>query len=208
MLFTSLEFLFLFFPIVIVGYFLLPTDARNYWLLIVSLFFYAWGEPSFVIVMIGSIVFNYFMALRITELKEIGTQQSLTVRRLILAVTIVVNIGVLFIFKYLNFVISVIHNHFPFTKNLIGQTAFVLPIGISFFTFQALSYVIDVYRGVPVQRNIGYIGLYISLFPQLIAGPIVRYTTVAEQIVNRKITSDLFAKGIMRFLCGFNKKYC
>lgn len=201
MLFTSLEFLFAFFPIVFGVNFLLPAKARNYWLLFASLFFYAWGEPSFLIVMLGSILFNYLMALRIAEAD--GNER---IRKLFLTIAVVGNVGLLFVYKYMNFVTATLHSVFPVTEGWFDVTEFVLPIGISFFTFQAMSYVIDVYRGVPVQKNLAYLALYISLFPQLIAGPIVRYTTVADEIVSRQVTGDRFCKGLLRFVKGFNKK--
>ncbi len=200
MLFSSLEFLFAFLPIVLAVNFLLPAKARNYWLLAASLVFYAWGEPKFVLVMLGSIVFNYLMALLIARFDRHG------LRRLFLIFTVIGNLSVLFLFKYLNFTTSNLVALFPWLSGSITVTKIVLPIGISFFTFQALSYVVDVYRGVPVQKNIAYVGLYISLFPQLIAGPIVRYTTVAAEIEHRTVTFESFSKGVMRFLYGFNKK--
>ena len=201
MLFSSMEFLFLFFPIVLIGYFLLHPKARNYWLLVTSLFFYAWGEPKFVLAMLFSIVCNYVAALAIDLLR--GRK---TVCKLILALDLVINLGILFVFKYMNIVTGSIHSMFPQTQTLFEQTSFVLPIGISFFTFQALSYVVDVYRGIPARKNPFYVGLYISLFPQLIAGPIVRYTTIMDQIEERTITKDGFCHGVLRFLYGFNKK--
>ncbi len=201
MLFTSMEFLFLFFPITISVYFFLPHRARNYWLLIVSLFFYAWGEPKFVFNMLFIILVDYFAALRIEEFPE-----GHAGRKLILAITVAINLGQMFVFKYMNFTVSTIHQLLPTTQETLKQTNFILPIGISFFTFQALSYVIDVYRGIPAQKNLGYLGLYVSFFPQLIAGPIVRYTTIMEQLKTREITKDSFSKGIKRFLIGFNKK--
>lgn len=194
MLFTSMEFLFLFFPVVTGGYFLLPKKARNYWLLFASLFFYAWGEPKFVLAMLASILCNYAAALAIEK-----TRGNKAAGRIILCLDLVINLGMLFVFKYMNFVTGVLHSFLP-------QTSFVLPIGISFFTFQALSYVVDVYRGIPAQKNPFYLGLYIALFPQLIAGPIVRYTTIMDQIEERTITKDGFCKGLLRFLYGFNKK--
>lgn len=210
MLFTSLEFLFAFFPIVLAVNFILPKKIRNYWLLIASLFFYAWGEPKFVLVMLLSILVNYIMALLISKIQPEPsgdfTKKSVICRRSILAITLILNLGILFVYKYMNFATSTLRAWFPSLSNSIVQTAFVLPIGISFFTFQALSYVVDVYRGVPVQKNPCFVGLYISLFPQLIAGPIVRYTTVAEEIKDRTITFDSFSKGMLRFLYGFNKK--
>lgn len=210
MLFTSLEFLFAFFPIVLAVNFILPKKARNYWLLIASLFFYAWGEPKFVLVMLLSIVINYVMALLIAKFSQnencTFSKKSIFWRRTVLAITLILNLGILFVYKYMNFATATIRAWFPSISESVAQTAFILPIGISFFTFQALSYVVDVYRGVPVQKNICFVGLYISLFPQLIAGPIVRYTTVAEEINNRTVTLDSFSKGMLRFLYGFNKK--
>lgn len=211
MLFTSLEFLFIFFPLVITVNFLLPTKARNYWLLLTSLFFYAWGEPRFVLVMLLSIGMNYLMALRIAEIPLPDNDpdertRCLRLRRFILAVTVILNLSTLFVFKYLNFTTSTLLSWFPSLEGHIEKTSLALPIGISFFTFQALSYVVDVYRGVPVQKNIAYVGLYIALFPQLIAGPIVRYTTVAAEIEHRTVTFDRFSQGMLRFLRGFNKK--
>ena len=211
MLFTSLEFLFAFLPIVLVVNFLLPAKARNYWLLVMSLLFYAWGEPKFVLVMLGSIVVNYFMALCIAKISVppepcSAKKHAQFWRRLLLCITVVANLSVLFLYKYMNFTTSNLVALFPSLAGSLKITSFVLPIGISFFTFQALSYVIDVYRGIPVQKNIAYVGLYISLFPQLIAGPIVRYTTVAKEIKHRTVTFESFSKGVMRFLYGFNKK--
>ena len=201
MLFSSMEFVLIFLPVVVGVNLLLRGRARNYWLLLSSLLFYAWGEPSFVFVMIGSIVLNYGMALLIARCQE---RQGW--KKALLVADIVCNLSVLFIFKYLNFVTRTVRAWFPGMVPLIPETSIALPIGISFFTFQALSYVIDVYRGTPVQKNPAYLGLYISLFPQLIAGPIVRYGTIAEQIVHRRITAGDFSEGVMIFLRGFNKK--
>ena len=196
MLFSSLEFLLLFLPVTAVLYFLIPKGAKNIWLLITSLFFYAWGEPKFVLIMVSSIIFNYFAA-RLVEKSADGGR-----RKFFLILAVIFDLGLLFIFKYLNFATGIIHSAvstFP-----VSQIA--LPIGISFFTFQAMSYVIDVYRGIPAQRNICSLGLYISFFPQLIAGPIVRYTTVMEQIRERTVTLNDISEGMKRFIIGFNKK--
>lgn len=201
MLFSSIEFLLVFFPITYGVNFLLPKKLRNYWLLICSLFFYAWGEPKFVFVMIFSICMNYLLALWIEKNRE-----NKKTAKAILTLDVAINLGILLVFKYLNFITGTVHAWLPVSRNWFPQTSIALPIGISFFTFQAMSYVIDVYRGVEAQRNPAYLGLYISLFPQLIAGPIVRYTTVMDQINERQITGDDFKKGIMRFLLGFNKK--
>ena len=202
MLFSSIEFLFLFLPVVLLVYYTLPFrwGLKNGWLLLASLFFYAWGEPSFVVVMLASIAFNYVMAL------VISWTGKTALRRSFLVIAVAGNLSVLGTWKYLNFITCNLRELFPSWQPLIPQTSFVLPIGISFFTFQALSYVIDVYRGVPVQRNPLKIALYISLFPQLVAGPIVRYTTVCDEIESRKTTFAMFSEGVYRFLCGFNKK--
>jgi len=203
LLFTSIEFLFLFLPVVLAGYYLLPSrfGLKNFWLLCASLFFYAWGEPSFVAVMLLSIAFNYVMALAIASVR--GRRR---IANAFLAIAAIGNLSVLGVWKYLNFITSTVRSLFPAWQPLIPQTSFVLPIGISFFTFQALSYVIDVHRGIPVQRNPLKIALYISLFPQLVAGPIVRYTTICDEIECRKTSFTMFSEGVYRFLCGFNKK--
>ena len=201
MLFSSMEFIFIFLPVVVGTNLLLRDKVRNYWLLLCSLIFYAWGEPSFVFVMIGSIGLNYIMALFIERCsKRTGW------KKILLVIDIACNLFVLFIFKYLNFVTRTVRACFPRLVPMIPATSIALPIGISFFTFQALSYVIDVYRGTSAQKNPAYLGLYISLFPQLIAGPIVRYGTIAEQINCRKITVTSFSEGVLMFLRGFNKK--
>ena len=204
MLFTSIEFLFLFLPVVLAGYFLLPFrhGLKNLWLLAASLLFYAWGKPTFVFVMLGSIAFNYLMALLIGAARERKGAASA-----VLSVAVAGNLAVIGLWKYANFATATLRGWFPSLQGAIPQTSFVLPIGISFFTFQAMSYVVDVFRGtVRVQRNPLKLALYIALFPQLIAGPIVRYSTVCEQIESRCTTLDMFARGIMRFLYGFNKK--
>lgn len=206
MLFTSMEFLFIFLPIVLIVNVILPPKIRNYWLLAASLFFYGWGEPNFLIIMIISIVFNYFAAIVIASLRKSRAERNSKIGKVVFAFTITANLALLFVYKYLNFVTATIRAFFPWSAGICKQTNFVLPIGISFFTFQAISYIIDVYRGEQEQRNLFYVGLYISLFPQLIAGPIVRYTTIKEQMEGRKLRFDLFADGVFRFLLGFNKK--
>ena len=196
-----MEFIFIFLPASVSVNLLLRGRARNYWLLLCSLLFYAWGEPSFVFVMIGSIAVNYGMALLIERCRNReGWKKAL------LTADIACNLSVLFVFKYLNFVTRTVRGWFPGLVPLIPQTSILLPIGISFFTFQAMSYVIDVYRGTAAQKNPFFLGLYISLFPQLIAGPIVRYGTIADQIESRRITPDGFSEGVLTFLRGFNKK--
>ena len=204
MLFTSLEFLFLFLPAVLAGYFLLPFryGLKNLWLLAASLLFYAWGEPTFVFVMLGSIAFNYLAALLVDAVRS-----RHAAARAALAAAVAGNLAVIGLWKYANFVTATLRGWFPSLQGAIPQASFILPIGISFFTFQALSYVVDVARGnVKVQRNPLKLALYIALFPQLIAGPIVRYSTVCEQIESRHTTLDMFTRGVLRFLYGFNKK--
>ncbi|MBR0090895.1 MAG: MBOAT family protein, partial [Lachnospiraceae bacterium] len=200
MVFSSLVFTFFFLPAVLLLYFLARgplSHARNYILLLASLFFYGYGEPTFVFVMIGSILINYFLAF------FIGITLKQWLKCLWMTLAVICNIGLLFVFKYLSFISENI-NRLTGTTRVFEIT---LPIGISFFTFQALSYVIDVYRGdTDVQVNPLYLALYISFFPQLIAGPIVRYKTVEEQITKRRITPELFAEGTRRYFIGFGKK--
>ena len=199
MLFSSLSFLFAFLPITIILYYLAKNKYKNYILLIASLIFYAWGEPKYIILMILSIIFNYFIALLINK-----NQKSKTKAKLLLTFTIIINIGALFIFKYLDF--SIININHIFGTD-INTPNLALPIGISFYTFQILSYVIDVYRKkVKVQKNIFTLGTYISLFPQLIAGPIVRYQDVEKELVSRAHSFEKFCDGFRRFIIGFIKK--
>ena len=182
-------------------YFLLPKKARNYWLLLVSLFFYTWGAPKFAVFLVGSIVFNYIMALVIDRIPAGRLKKAL------LTLAILGNLSILFVFKYMNFVTGTLLDWFPALGSVIHQTDFRLPIGISFFTFQALSYVVDVYRGtVAVQKNPAYVGLYISFFPQLIAGPIIQYNSVAQQIRARRTGFDMLSMGLCRFTVGLGKK--
>lgn len=198
MVFSSLIFAYIFLPIVIILYYLAKDKYRNYILLIASLYFYSYGEPKFVYVMLGSIAGNYIIALLVDRFR--GSILS----KVCLTIDIVFNIGILFIYKYLDFCIGVINKILRINVDYVG---IALPIGISFFTFQALSYVIDVYRSsVRVQKNPLYLALYISFFPQLIAGPIVRYSTIEEQICDRQCTLEDFSKGCQRFLIGFSKK--
>lgn len=201
MLFTSLEFLLLFLPLTLAVYYCLPGRLRNACLLFASLLFYAWGEPKFVLVMIGSIAFNYLMALLVSSL---GFRPRLARGALWIAIS--GNLGLLLVYKYANFLTATAREIFPSCMGVVPQTSILLPIGISFFTFQAMSYVIDVSRGTRPQRNFLDLALYIALFPQLIAGPIVRYSTVREQIGHREHTMARFSSGVYRFLVGFNKK--
>ena len=198
MLFSSIVFLFYFFPVIFLLYYAFSFSRmlQNVWLLIASLVFYAWGEPVYVFLMIGSILFNSFMGWMVSRLEE-------TKKKLVLWLAVAVNIAVLFVFKYLAFVLK---SFGLFASGLIPEFQLPLPIGISFFTFQALSYVVDVYRGTTKAENPFYVGLYIAFFPQLIAGPIIQYNTVADQIRNRKESFDKVALGLCRFTTGLGKK--
>ncbi len=199
MVFSSTVFLFLFLPLTILIYYnpiFKSRKFKNVFLLLVSLFFYAWGEPQFVFIMILSIIINWFLALKISKNNKN--------KKIYLVIAVIYNIGLLFIYKYLSFFVN---NIGWLLKNDSITLNIALPIGISFFTFQMLSYVLDVYYGkAEVQKNILYVGLYISLFPQLIAGPIVRYQTVANEIENRKENFNEFCSGIYRFVYGLGKK--
>ncbi len=202
MLFSSLIFLVCFLPCVLFFYYVLLRKSRklqNYFLLLASLGFYAWGEPWFVLIMILSICANYGFGLWVNRHRNEPSKA-----KGVIALSLIFNLSIIFIFKYLMFTVANINLLFG-TAFSVGNIA--LPIGISFFTFQAISYVIDIYRGKgQVQRNVLNVGLYISFFPQLIAGPIVRYETIANQIQNRVETFDLFSSGVCRFLVGYAKK--
>lgn len=200
MVFSSTVFLFIFLPITLVGYYLIQPSFRNVFLLIMSLLFYAAGEPKFVFVMMASILANYIAG------RVIGSflDALLFIRRILLAIAVVLNLGLLFYWKYYDFAVSNINILLRLSLPL---RHIVLPIGISFFTFQGMSYVLDVYLGkAQVQKNLLHVALYIALFPQLIAGPIVRYTDISAQIMNRKETLLDFAQGIQRFSVGLAKK--
>jgi len=197
MLFSSNIFLFLFLPLTIIIYYVLPRRLRNAFLFLVSLIFYGWGEPSFLFVMLGCIAFDYVFAIIIHKIEKPGP------KRAVLAFAIACNLGLLFIYKYLNFTVTNL-NQLGFN---LPYKEIILPLGISFFTFQAMSYVIDVYRNnAKVQYNPLNIGLYITFFPQLVAGPIVRYQTIADQIITREETVSDFSEGVRRFIIGFSKK--
>ena len=200
MLFSSTFFIYIFLPTVLVLYYGLcrKQSARNKVLLISSLLFYAWGEPKFVLIMLLSIVANYYFGLLVHKARHTAKA------KVYLIYMIVFNLGILMIFKYLGFMVQSMNDLFKVTLK-VPQIA--LPIGISFFTFQSISYVVDVYRGDgKVLKNPLDVGLYISFFPQLIAGPIVRYETIAKEIHNRRTTVNDFVDGISRFIIGLSKK--
>lgn len=199
MVFSSPIFLFLFFPFALLGYYLFRKKLGNLFLLVISLLFYAWGEPKFVIVMIVTVLLDYLLGLWGDRARASGRST-----RPVILIAAVLNVGLLFVFKYLNFVTE---NLRLLLGDAVPLTQIALPIGISFFTFQAMSYVFDVCAGKgEVQRNPLNVLLYVSLFPQLIAGPIVRYQTVAQEINHRRETLDDFTYGIERFIIGFAKK--
>ncbi len=195
MVFSSVVFLFYFLVPVLILYYVLPRKGRNIVLFAASLLFYAWGEPRYVLLMIFSAAFNYASGLVIGKCSH---------KKLSLAANVIVNIGILVFFKYTNFVLSWAGALFPQGSPVLD---IALPIGISFYTFQALSYTIDVYREkTEVQKSFIDFGLYLSLFPQLIAGPIVRYNDVALQLRERRESGRMFADGVCRFAAGLCKK--
>ena len=202
MVFSSIIFLFFFLPITLTLYYLVGKHVRNTLLLAASLFFYAWGEKQYVLLMLASIGLNFVFGVLLDR------QESARMRKIILSAGIVVNLGLLGIYKYRDFVLNNFNElagilHLP----SVAVTPTHLPIGISFFTFQALSYIVDVYRlQTPAQKNLMHLGLYIASFPQLIAGPIVRYHDVARQIVSRSHSLEKFSSGIERFIFGLGKK--
>lgn len=198
--FSSLIFLFVFLPFVLTLYYITPRRFRNLTLFIVDLVFYAWGEPWLVILMLFSILLNYTSGILIGINRE---KKGLA--RFIFILSVILNLGLLGFFKYAGFIGETLNMVMPFLNIPILEIA--LPIGISFYTFQTMSYTIDVYKNtVKVQKNIITFGTYVSLFPQLIAGPIVRYEDVAEQLMHRKETLQGFTDGVKLFLIGLSKK--
>ncbi len=203
MVFSSLFFLFLFLPIVLILYFSVGTKYRNMILLSASLFFYAWGEFGYVLLMIFSILLNWIFGILIDSARSAPKK-----RTIYLTIGVILNLLPLLCFKYGNFVIDNLNGILASLDiDTIQIGAIHLPIGISFFTFQAISYIVDVYRDTAtVQKRPVNLALYISLFPQLIAGPIVRYHDIARQIVNRSVTLNDFQYGVFRFITGLGKK--
>ncbi len=198
MVFSSIEFLFYFLPCVLILYFIVPAKARNFILLIFSLAFYFYGERIYTLLMLAAILSAYINGLLIEKYK--GTKLS----KLFLVLSIIINAGMLIFFKYANFTVDNINSLLGIN---ISALKIALPIGISFYTFQTLSYTVDVYRGnVCAQKNIVDLATYISLFPQLIAGPIVRYSDIVPYLKNRKTSFEMFAQGMRRFIIGLSKK--
>ncbi len=196
MIFSSTFFLFLFLPVTLILYYVVPKRAKNLVLLLFSLVFYAWGEPVYVLLMIYSILFNYTMGCLIDS--------EPAHKKLVLVFSVIMNLLILGFFKYYGFLMENIN---AVTGLDLPIRKLALPIGISFYTFQALSYVIDLYRGrFKVQKNVIAFAAYITMFPQLIAGPIVRYEDVAAQMEDRKLSPARFGKGALRFIFGLGKK--
>lgn len=198
MVFSSMIFLWVFFPVVfLLSLLIRKPQHQNILLLVTSLLFYAWGEPRNVLLLLASIVLNWAFGLLIDSFRSRG--------KLFLTMDIIVNLALLGYFKYTDFFLNTINFLFPGANLPLANIA--LPIGISFFTFQAMSYVIDLYRGqIKVQRNLLYLALYVSFFPQLIAGPIVKYRDIERQIENRSVDAERIASGFRRFVYGLGKK--
>lgn len=201
MVFSSLIFLFRFLPLILLIYYIVPGKFKNMVLLSGSLVFYAWGEPKYVLIMISSTLVNYIFGILIEDFKK---KDKISASKYMVVASVIVNLSVLGFFKYADLLIN--------TANKLTGSGFhlleiALPVGVSFYTFQTMSYTIDVYRGnVAAQRNIITFGTYVTMFPQLIAGPIVKYKSVADELNNRKGNIDTFADGIGRFITGLGKK--
>ena len=197
MLFSSIPFLYYFLPLVLAVYFLTPARFRNAVLLLASLIFYAWGEPKYVLLMLASILSGYGFGL----LQERYRGQKGA--KLVCGLSVAVSLSFLLYFKYADFFLE---NFNAATGLGVPLLRIALPIGISFYTFQIISYTVDVYRGEPAQKNLIHLAAYVAMFPQLIAGPIVRYSDIAQQLEHRSHSTALAAEGVRRFLIGLGKK--
>ena len=193
MIFSSLSFIIIFLPLVLLCYYIVPTKFKNLILLIFSLIFYYIGEQNWVFLMLLSSLIAYISGIFLIRL------QKKRLRKIVLSLAILINIGLLGYFKYFNFLLEALSQLFKFTYN---KPDIILPLGISFYTFQAISYIIDVYKGAKPQKNYLNFATYLTFFPQLIAGPIVRYEDISKEIEasNRKINLELFAFGVKRVL--------
>ena len=199
LVFSSLVFLFAYLPITLLAYYLVPRQGRNIFLFIINLIFYGWGEPMLVLLMVFNIFFNYIGGFLVDKFRQDEKK-----KKLFLILTCVLDIGILAVFKYTGMITETL-NMLPFLN--IPELQISLPIGISFYTFQTMSYVIDVYRDdAPVSKSFINFGTYVALFPQLIAGPIVRYKDVAYQLTHRRETLEQFTKGVLLFMVGLGKK--
>lgn len=199
MVFSSIPFLFFFFPLFLLLYYIAPYKYKNIILLIFSLIFYAWGEPIYILLMMFSSVVDYINGKKIEQYRNDKKK-----KKMYLLISILINLGLLAFFKYSDFLISICNQLFHTSIPLLNLG---LPIGISFYTFQAMSYVIDVYRGT-VKTEYKYLNYmtYITMFPQLIAGPIVRYEDVAKELAHKELTLTKFSEGLLRFIRGLFKK--
>ena len=201
MIFSSVFFIFVFLPITLLIYFVIPKWGKNAVLLICSMIFYAWGEPVYIVLMVVSIVYNYISGMEIDYYRGRKNTRRM---RFVFWMAVGVNLAILLFFKYYGFLMENINYILPVD---IPYKELALPVGISFYTFQTLSYIIDVYKGnVTVQKNLINFGTYITMFPQLIAGPIVRYADIESQLDERRITLSGFGNGIAWFLRGLAKK--
>ncbi|HEY5308029.1 MAG TPA: MBOAT family O-acyltransferase, partial [Casimicrobiaceae bacterium] len=202
MIFASPIFLFAFLPLTLAAYLAFPTRWRNGVLLVASLWFYAWGEARYLPLVLASVVFNWLLG------RKVGGTAAPHIRRRWLAVAVIGNLGVLAVFKYANFAVANVNAIAPvFALTPLAFTAIPLPLGISFFTFHAISYVVDVYkRNAQAEQNMPRFALYILLFPQLIAGPIIRWRDIATQLVTREQRMADFSYGARRFVLGLGKK--
>lgn len=201
MVFSSLLFLFRFLPAILIVYYIVPHPWRNLVLFLFSLVFYAWGEPVYIILMLTSILISYTGGILVDRFKRAEKKKA---AKAALIVSSVLSLSLLAFFKYADFVIQTISG---LSGVGISMLNIALPIGISFYTFQTISYTIDVYRGeAAVQRNLISFGTYVAMFPQLIAGPIVQYKTIDAQLRSRRETAEQFAEGIHRFMIGLGKK--
>ncbi len=199
MVFSSILFLFYFLPAILILYYLAPKKHRNGVLFFGSLFFYAWGEPVYVLLLVLSTIFNYFIGIAIDN-----SDKNQKKKKIALTIGVVINLALLVVFKYTNFLISIVNSVIPYD---IPMTKITLPIGISFFTFQTISYIVDVYRkNASAQKKYIDFGTYVALFPQLIAGPIVRYNSIDEQLSKRRETIEGFTSGVKCFTAGLAKK--
>lgn len=199
MVFSSLVFLFAYLPITLLVYYLIPRKGRNIFLFFINFLFYGWGEPLLVLLMVFNIFFNYLGGYLVDKYRDDKKK-----KKLFLALTCILDIAILAVFKYTGMITETL-NMLPFLN--IPELKISLPIGISFYTFQTMSYVIDVYRDdAPMSKSFINFGTYVALFPQLIAGPIVRYKDVAYQITHRKETLEQFTTGVKLFLVGLGKK--
>lgn len=199
MVFSSLVFLFYFLPITLLLYFVIPDKFRNVFILLTGLFFYAWGEPKYVIIMVLSTAIDFTAGLLINKFSE-----KRNIQTVFLLVSVIMNLGLLGVFKYSSFIITTINSVFELN---IADPQLPLPIGISFYTFQSMSYTIDLYlKKIKVQKNFFSFAAYVTLFPQIVAGPIVRYDDVAKEIDHRTISVSKVSEGIAKFLKGLAKK--